>query len=285
MTTNPWLARRVINYAHQGGSWERPSSTLAAIAHALEAGATAIELDVHATGDRQLVVCHDATVDRTTGVSGRIAEMTLEEVQALDPAYWFVPGVGEDPDRPADRYPLRGQAPQDTGLRIPTLREVLETFPGVVLNLDIKATGPVVEPYEALLAGLLREHERRDDVIVASFLDSATETFRRHAPEIPVSAGTVATAHFWRSVRDGKPTALPGCVALQVPEARGDLTIVDEAFVEAAHDRELAVHVWTVNDAGSVRRLLDMGVDGVITDLPTMLAGVLAEEGLTWSRT
>ncbi|MHB8220090.1 MAG: glycerophosphodiester phosphodiesterase [Acidimicrobiales bacterium] len=279
---NPWLERRVIAYAHQGGAWESPSSTLFAIHRAVDAGATAVELDVHATADGELVVCHDETVDRTTDGHGSIAALTLEELKGLDNAYWFIPGADVTPGRPDGDYPYRGRAASDPDFRIATLREVLETFPGVVLNLDIKQTAPAVAPYEATLAALLAEFDRRDDVIVASFLDPATEAFSKLAPGVPVSAGTLATASFWKAVREHSPLPDLSVVAFQVPERYGDLVVVDETFVRAAHGAGIAVHVWTVNDTASMNRLVDLGVDGIISDLPTTLAGELADRRVTW---
>ena len=271
-----------MSYAHQGGAWESPSSTLFAIRRALAAGATAIELDVHATADGELVVCHDATVDRTTDGTGRIADLTLAQLKELDNAYWFVPGADVSPGRPAGDYPFRGRAATDPEFRIATLREVLEEFPGVVLNLDIKQTAPVVPPYEAALARLLAEYGRRDDVIVASFLDQATDSFAALAPGVATSAGTLATATFWQALHGGAELPAVPAVAFQVPESQGDLVVVDEAFVEAAHRQGVAVHVWTVNDEPSVLRLLDLGVDGIISDLPTMVSATLARAGAAW---
>ncbi len=277
-----WTSRRVIAYAHQGGAWESPSSTRHAIEHALDAGATGIELDVHATADGELVVCHDATVDRTTEASGMIASFTLEELRRLDFSYWWIPGADVTPGRPATDYPFRGRAPVDRSFGIATLREVLETFPGVVLNLDIKQTAPVVAPYEEALARLLAEFGRTDDLIVASFLDQATDAFRTFAPGIPISAGTLATAEAWRAVQAGEDLPASPAVAYQVPERQGDLVVVDEQFVEAAHRAGKAVHVWTVNDVESMRRLVGMGVDGIISDLPTTLCGELHAAGVAW---
>ena len=277
-----WLERRVIAYAHQGGAWEAPSSTLYAIEHALEAGATAVELDVHATADGELVVCHDATVDRTTAASGTIASFTLAELRAMDFSYWWIPGADVTPGRPAADYPLRGRAPDERAFGIATLREVLERFPGVVLNLDIKQTAPVVAPYEETLARLLAEFERVDDVIVASFLDPATDAFRGFAPGVPTSAGTIATAEAWRAVQAGEEMPEIPAVAYQVPERQGDLVVVDGRFVDAAHVAGKAVHVWTVNDTESMERLVGLGVDGIISDLPTTLCGVLASAGVAW---
>ena len=253
-----------------------------AINRALAAGATGIELDVHATADGELVVCHDATVDRTTAATGDIASFTLAELRQLDFSFWFIPGADVTPDRPPDEYPYRGRAPDDPQFGIATLREVLEQFPGVVLNLDIKQTAPVVAPYEESLARLLAEFERTDDVIVASFLDPATDAFRKFAPMVPTSAGTVATADFWRAVRNEGALPETPAAAYQVPERMGDLVVVDKAFVAAAHRRGKAVHVWTIDDAPSMERLVEMGVDGIISDVPTTLSKVLRQRDVAW---
>ena len=204
-----WLERRVIAYAHQGGAWEGPSSTIHAIAHALEAGATAIELDVHATADGELVVCHDATVDRTTASSGTIASFTLAELRAMDFSYWWIPGADVTPGRSAADYPFRGRAPGDKTFGIATLREVLERFPGVVLNLDIKQTAPVVAPYEEALARLLVEYDRVDDVIVASFLDPATSGCAVRSRGTPPSPGPGTTPRSRRQHGRTRPAVAP----------------------------------------------------------------------------
>lgn len=285
MTGTGWLSRRVLAYAHQGGAREAPSSTLYAFRAALAAGATALEMDVHATADGHLVVCHDPTVDRTTDGTGAISGLTLAEVRALDNAYWFVPGEISVQDRPDRDYPLRGRAPDDPELRVPTLGEVLEAFPGVLLNLDIKQTAPAVEPYEAALAALLREHGRTDDVIVASFNDLATTRFSEQAPGIPTSPGTVGVGAFISALRQGERYDRGHHAALQVPPSFGPTVIVDEEFVDAAHAAGLAVHVWTIDDPDEMARLVALGVDGIMSDRPSVLVGVLAAEGVAWAGT
>jgi glycerophosphoryl diester phosphodiesterase len=179
-----WLTRRVIAFAHQGGSFEGPSSTIGAIAHALHVGASAVELDVHATKDRRLVVCHDATVDRTTNHHGAIASLTLDELGEMDNAYWWIEGDVVTPGRTSEEYLVRGRAPKDRSYAIATLEEVAVAFPGVLLNLDIKGTSPFVEPYEELLAAELRRLEITESVIVASFHDDALQHFRALAPDV-----------------------------------------------------------------------------------------------------
>lgn len=284
MASGSWLSRRVIAYAHQGGAREAPSSTLFAIARALRHGATAVELDVHATADGELVVCHDPTLERTTNGTGEIARHTLAELRRLDNAYYFVPGEDVVAGRPDGDYPLRGRAPDDRDLTIATLREVLERFPGVVLNLDIKRTAPEVEPYEEALARLLREYGRTDDVIVASFADRATEAFSHYAPEIPISAGQQLSTDFYLRLQAGEapPEQIRRYVALQVPASFGELVVVDERFLAAAHACGVAVHVWTIDDRSEMDRLARLGVDGIISDRPSVLVEVLRELRLAW---
>jgi glycerophosphoryl diester phosphodiesterase len=281
--SNVWLERRVLNFAHQGGAREAPSSTLLAMRQAVAAGAHAIELDVHATADRELVVCHDATVDRTTNGAGAIADLRLEELQALDNAYWWVPGEVVSHSRPDPEYALRGRAPLDPALRIATLGQVLEEFPNVFLNLDIKQTAPAVAPYEELLADLLRSYERTDDVIVASFHEAATAAFASFAPEIGTAYGTTGTALFLGAVGNGTEPPVTADVAFQVPTEFLGMTIVDEAFVTAAHRCGIAVHVWTIDADAEMARLVDLGVDGIMTDRPTVLASVLSGRQVAWA--
>ena len=282
MKNNPWLERRVVAYAHQGGAYEGPSSTLFAIGQSIERGATAVELDVHATKDRRIVVSHDETVDRTTNHRGEIVSFTLDEIRDMDNAYWWIEGSDVAPGHRDEEYLLRGRAPSDRRFGVATLEEVAVAFPGVPLNMDIKRTLPEVEPYEELLADELRRLERTDSVIVASFSDVAIGRFREVAPEVLTSAATAETASFFFAVR-GKTDLpkLPVC-AFQVPASFEDVTIVDEEFIDAAHGAGIAVHVWTINDVDEMARLLDLGVDGIITDTPTSLVELLQQRGVAW---
>ena len=280
--TNPWTERRIVAYAHQGGSFEGPSSTLYAIEQAVKLGATAVELDVHATKDRHVVVCHDETVDRTTNHHGEISNLTLDEIREMDNSYWWIEGEAVSPDHDAAEYLLRGRAPQNRAFGIATLQEVANAFPNVPLNLDIKRTAPEVEPYEQLLADELRRLERMTSVIVASFSDDAIHAFRAVAPEILTSAATTETAEFFYASHGGSTLPeLPAC-ALQVPATFGDIAVVDDILIQAAHKSGMAVHVWTINDADEMKRLIDLGVDGIITDTPSTLVALLRERGCAW---
>ena len=143
---------------------------------------------------------------------------------------------------------------------------------------------PATEPVRLALTGIIHSPlvdraggrlGRVDDVIVASFSDSAIRAFRELSPATPTSAATLETAEFFRAVHQGEDLPALGVVAFQVPETYGVVTLVDGAFVEAAHGAGIAVHVWTVNDEASMRRLIDIGVDGIFTDRPSLLRTVL----------
>jgi glycerophosphoryl diester phosphodiesterase len=283
---NPWLGRRVLAFAHQGGAREAPSSTMFALRRAVAVGADALELDVHRSADGHLVVCHDPTVDRTTNGAGRIADLTLEQLQALDNAHWWRPGEVVDLEAgPAD-LPLRGRAPDQRDLGIATLAEVLDAFPGVLLNLDIKQTAPDVVPYEAQLAEQLVAAGRTDDVIVASFSDDALDAFAAEGTGIGTSCGPRAVIALAQALATGEPIPAEVLrhVAVQVPPRFGGTDVVTASAVHAAHDAGMAVHVWTIDDEDEMRRLIELGVDGVMTDRPSALVAVLEDLGVRWRR-
>ena len=184
------------------------------------------------------------------------------------------------PGRPDEEYHHRGRAPSDRRFGVATLEEVAITFPDVLLNLDIKGTAPFVEPYEELLADEIERLDLRDRVIVASFHDSAIQSFRHHAPGVATSAATNETAGFYFSLES--VPVVPPVVAFQVPARYGTVDVVTESFVAAAHAAGVAVHVWTINDVDEMQRLVDLGVDGLISDRPSVLAGVLRERNCLW---
>ena len=291
VSQNPWLERRVLNIAHQGGEIEAPSNTLYALKTAQAKGADVLEIDVHATADRELVVIHDTTVDRTTNGEGRVDAMTVAELKQLDAAYWFVPDCGTCHGKSDSEYTLRGYATGERKLNgllrdftpndftIPTLREVLETFPNEFINIEIKRTAPDTVPYEDLLAAMLAEFGRTDDTIVVSFHDHAMELFKVHAPEVHAATATGESALFWASAQGPLPGAPnPRYQALQVPMELEGITVVTPEFIERAHNNGFAVHVWTINERATMETLIEWGADGIMTDRPTLLEEVLTDE-------
>jgi glycerophosphoryl diester phosphodiesterase len=281
---NPWLDRRVLLYAHQGGAKEAPSSTMFAFRQAVAGGADALEMDVHATADRVLVVTHDETIDRTTPSTGEIAAMTWAELQELDNAYWWSPGNDAVAGLTDDQYPLRGRAPGDRTLGVTRLSDVLEAFPDVILNFDIKGTTPDVTPgvtpYEDLLADLLRAYERTEGVIVASFYDDALARFRELAPDISTSSALSESYSIAGQLQAGQtPDIHPSMVALQLPYRLSAEPLFGADFVQMAHSAGLAIHVWTIDDADEMVELLDMNIDGLISDCPSVAQRVMTALG------
>ena len=244
-----------IVLAHRGGAAEAPENTSAAADHMVSLGVRHLETDAHATADGVVVLHHDATVDRTTDGAGAIAELTWEQVSRL-------------------RTP--------TGLRIPLLAEVLEDHPGIYLNIDAK-TDDVVDP----LLDVLAEHEAFGRVLIASFSERRLERVRATAPRpVVTSAGVSASARLVAAAQTatdpaswGLPGPDQGVLAVQVPEYFGPMPVVTQRFVATAHRAGQAVHVWTVNDPAQMVRLLDLGVDGLVTDRPTLARELLRSRG------
>ncbi len=257
---------RPLFFAHRGGSLLAPENTLVAFEKGLSYGADALELDVHMTRDGEIVVFHDPTLDRTTDGSGPIAARTLEELRRLDAGYRFTPDGGQT-------YPFRGQ-----GVTIPTLAEVFTRFPETRINIEIKDSTPA---REQRVWELIQQHQAEDRVMVGSFADASLRRFRA------LSGGRVATSAGAGEVRNFLLAALshttrmlrPAYDALQVPDTYGWIRVVSRTSVEAAHRLGLDVHVWTIDDPAAMEQLLHLGVDGLMSDRPDILAGVLGRAG------
>jgi glycerophosphoryl diester phosphodiesterase len=252
------------NFAHRGASSRAPENTLEAFRLAAESGAGGLELDIHMTSDAGVVVIHDDTVDRTTDGAGLVRDMTLQEVRGLDAGYRFAP-KGEA------IHPYRGR-----GVRVPVLGEVLRGFPDLKVNIDVKEDQPGVE--EALLKTIL-DANAGERVLVVSEIPAVLERFRElSGGEVATGASRREVEDFYRMSRQGLEGSLnPAYEALQVPVAFAGSELVTPRFVEAAHGRGVRVDVWTINDAQEMRRLLDLGVDGLMTDRPELLSKVLGE--------
>lgn len=204
---------------------------------------------------------HDTTLDRVTDARGAVAELPVAEIREATVTCGPEPATGRD------------------DCRVPLLEEVLTEFPDAMLNLEIKATAPDVEPYETQLADLLQRHARQDRVIVGSFHDGALRRFRSAAPDAWTSLGSGEVLSLWTGDWQPDDTRY---AAVQVPVEYQGTRVVTPAFVEACHGAGLALHVWTVDDAASMRDLIALGVDGIMTDRPTVLRRVLDEAGAAW---
>ncbi|MCS7221334.1 MAG: glycerophosphodiester phosphodiesterase [Anaerolineae bacterium] len=252
-----------LNMAHRGGAALAPENTMLAFQNALALGADVLELDVRASRDGELVVIHDETVDRTTDGTGKVTEMTLAQLQALDAGYRYSPDNGHS-------FPYRGR-----GIKIPTLREVLTAFPEARVNIEIKQVTP---PIEETVARLIEEMGAQDRVLVVASDDGVIKRFRRLMPGIATGASAGEVQSFYLLQRFGLGAFYrPVANALQVPDRSGEIQVVTPRFVAAAHAQGMKVHVWTINTPDRMRQLLQMGVDGIITDRPDLLRQVMAE--------
>jgi len=289
---NPWLEARVLNMAHAGGENEAPLNTLYAFKRAVALGADMIELDVHSTKDDQLVVIHNATVDQTTNGTGKVRELTFDQVHALDAAYNFIPGRSAVPGQPPESYPLRGvrtgdrEPPagyQPRDFAIPKLRDVLRQFPDVPVNIEIKGTSDTDVPsflHNAELLATQLNKLGRTDVIVTSFNDLAVASFHAEAPQIPLAPGLGGIAAYF--LAGVKP--IDGTVALQVPVKFQGIDVATPEFIRRAHADGYAVHVWfsgtAPDDSATYNRIIDACADGLMPAYPSLLEQILDERGI-----
>jgi glycerophosphoryl diester phosphodiesterase len=257
---SPYLAGAPLLIAHRGGAALAPENTLTAFRQAVEWwGADILEIDVHATADGEAVVIHDATLDRTTDATGPVAALRLDRIRELDAGYRFTGDGGRS-------HPYR-----DRDVRIPTLREVLEAFPGQRVNVEIKDPRAAPRTRE-----ILTELAAEGRVLLAAERRAA----RRAAGSWrgATSASGEELRRFYLLHRAHLAHRYRPCVdALQLPHRYYRREIPTARFVRDAHALKLAVHVWTVDRAADMRRLLENGVDGIVTDRPDRLARVLHE--------
>jgi glycerophosphoryl diester phosphodiesterase len=252
---------RPLVMAHRGGAGLWPENTLYAFERARSLGVDVIEMDVRSTADGTLVVIHDASVGRTTDGDGLVSRMQLAELKKLDAGYRWSSDGGRS-------FPLRGR-----GLTVPTLAEVFAAFPEMRFNIEPKQETPSLA---APLCRVIREHGMTNRVIVGSFRQTVLDEFRRGCPEVATSAGPSEVSKFLAMQKVGLDGSYsPSMQALQVPEYVGGLRVLTRDFVAAAHGRKLQVHAWTVNETEDMRRLLEMGVDGIMTDRPDLLSTLL----------
>lgn len=252
-----------IVIGHRGSSGEAPENSLPAFARALEQGAAILETDVHATRDGVVVVYHDERVDRTTDGAGEIAGLDFAAIRRLDAGYEFSPDGGRT-------FPYRG-----CGLRIATLAEAFEAYPEARFNIEIKRDDP------ALVDGTIRavaEAGRAERTLLTAGDDRAMVRLRRRlvetglAPAIGASTGEVL-GFVRAATQGGAPPSGP--MALQIPTEFSGRPLATPALIAFAHAHDVQVHVWTINDPGEMRRLLDLGVDGIMSDYPGLLCEVI----------
>jgi glycerophosphoryl diester phosphodiesterase len=255
-----YLAGAPLLIAHRGGSALAPENTLAAFRRALDWWrADLLEIDVQPTRDGDALVIHDPTVDRTTDGTGRVADLTTAELKRLDAGFRFTPDGGAT-------FPFRGR-----GVGLSTLREVLEALPEARVNVEIKdaraqqAVWNTVHELHAVHRVLVAAGDRRNRARFGGYAGptsaSAQEAYAFYALHL------CRASRFWR----------PPVDAFQMPERHDGRQVLTPRMVGELHAHSVAVHVWTIDEVGDMRRLLEWGVDGLVTDRPDRLARLLHE--------
>lgn len=249
-----------IVVAHRGGAGECPENTAEAFLTMVERGFRYLETDARATLDGVAVLSHDATLDRTVGVGGKVRGYTWRELARV-----------------------RGREGRPAAMRVD---EAFEEYPDAVFNIDAKS-----DDVAAPLARAIREAGAQSRVCVASFSERRLRRLRGELPGTASSLGIGAIARIVAASRARKGAArrrllkgLPEAQVAQVPLSFRGVPVLTERFVASAHEAGIAVHAWTIDDVDVAARLLDMGVDGIITDVPTAMYEGLRERGLPVSR-
>ena len=249
---HPFLDGKLpLAFAHRGGASDAPENTLPAFQNAIDLGYRYLETDVHATSDGVLLAFHDDDLARTCATPGRISEMEYAEVS---------------------RARVNGREP------IPMMADLLATWPNARINIDCKSDN-ALRP----LIDLLEDANCLDRVCVGSFSDARLRSIRDHfGAALCTSLGPKEVARLrLRSWLRRKPL-FPDANAAQIPLKQGPLTVTDKVLVDAAHEVGLQVHVWTIDDVSEMLHVLDIGVDGIMTDRPAVLREVLQARNL-WS--
>ena len=255
--------------AHQGGEHLRPSNTMIAFEHAKELGVDVIETDIHISKDGYLVAIHDPTVNRTTDGSGKVVDFNLDELKQLDAGYYFEKN---------GKHPYRNQ-----GIQLVTIEELFQRFPDMRFILEIKNTNPSekIDPLINRLVHLIDTYGMRQKVLIGSFDQEVVEQFRSQAgPGIVTSGGRGEVTKFVILNKFFlKNFYRPQVEALQIPQSESGFDLTTKSIVEGAERIGMNLHYWTINDPDDMRRLIENGADGIITDRPDLLIEILNQLG------
>jgi glycerophosphoryl diester phosphodiesterase len=248
-------------FAHRGGCALGPENTLAAFDLGIAAGADGLEFDVHLSADGIPVICHDRTLDRTTGSSGPLAALSADELARVDAGHWFTPNGGE--------FPFRNR-----GIGIPTLREVLRRYPDVPIIVEMKINH---REMGLRVADDIRAAGAAERTCAAGYGALSIGAVRESLPEMATSAchPEVRLALYRSWLRCPARRARYG--GYQVPEVSGFLRVVSPRFIRHAHENGRKVEVWTVDERPDMERLLRWSVDGLISNRPDLAVQVRNE--------
>ena len=259
LVANPFRTGKTLVIPHGGGDGLFPENTLVAYTKTVAMGADVIDVDLRITGDGVVVAFHDSTLDRVTGQAGKVLDHTYAELSALDAGWGFADADGS--------HPFRG-----TGVQIPTLAAILDQFPATLLSFDLKdETTAMVQP----VCDALVSRGRLNDVFVGSNSDAQIFQVRETCPTVRTSA-TMIDVYASRDAKAAdRKDFVPAVVVDQPPYRIDGRTIVDADSLAWAHDYGVAILPWLVNDESDMRRLVELGVDGIYTSYPDRLLKLL----------
>ena len=251
----------ILNIAHRGGLGLSPENTIVSFQRAIKEGADILELDIRSTSDSILVLLHDETVDRTTDGKGRISELTLKEAKRLNAGYQW---TADD----SISFPFR-----TLNIKIPTFNEFLANFKDYKLNIEIKQHDNFIAKK---LCESLKENQIGDNVVIGSFNDEVLDEFRYHCPDVATSPGRneIRTFYGFSYVYLDRFYS-PKSDIYQLPDFFGSTHVLTEKFVNAIKQKNIPIFVWTVNEPDEMKKFIEMGLDGIITDYPDRLSKVL----------
>ncbi len=243
---------RPLIFAHRGGAKLAPENTMAAIDNGMRLGADGLEIDVQLSADGVPVVIHDQTLDRTTDRVGPVSSLTAAELARVDAGYRFeVDG----------QHPFRGQ-----GIGVPVLDDVLAKYPDTRVIIEMKGGQPELA---RAVAASIRKADAVHRICVGSFHQGSIDAIRAEHPDVITSASQhEARWTLHRSWVRWPWISRQPYVAFQVPEYAGRMRVVSRGFVRQVHKQGHVLQVWVVNERDDIRRLLDWGVDGIISDRP-----------------
>jgi glycerophosphoryl diester phosphodiesterase len=253
---------RVKVFAHRGASKEFPENTLPAFKRAVELGVDYIETDVRFTKDKKFALIHDESVDRITNGSGLVSAYTMDELKRFDAAYQFTNDEGKT-------YPFRNR-----GLELMSLNELFTEFPNHKFDIDIKDKNP---HQIKRLVEVIEEYNAYDRVIACSKHYVNLKAMRRMCPKIITAFSLWEMMWIFFLYKSGflfLDLPLKGSV-LQLPEAYGQFKLISDKFVKELHLKDIEFHVWVVNQEEAMKRFINIGVDGIMTDDPALLMKVL----------
>ena len=239
-------------FGHRGSAGTHPENTLESFRAAVAAGVQCLEFDIHMTLDGEVVVSHDDHLERNCGRAGVIREMTYAELQKADAGRMFT--------LDGATFPFR-----EKGIRVPRLSEVLAEFPKLRMIVEVKQIAPsVVAP----MLDVIDRAGMRRNVLVASEHQEPLDEVRKLAPEIPTNFSYLESGMFIQAMGTRDADYRPPADAVQIPHRHESWELVTAESVAFAHRLGIEVHVWTVNEEAEMSELLEMGVDGLISDYP-----------------